>query len=271
MHRRKAQPSGLLSQEGQEEPAKKKIAATDAIFERLSQVNPQADADESKLRLSIDAKATVKVGDYSRAGSNRIQVEACDHDFHPNALLTPVGLLLPRFDELALYAVTSKVTSDCLADILCHWWETNKVRFPQVRTLVLNLDNGPENHSRRTQMLYRLVEFVQQTGIALELAYYPPYHSKYNPVERCWGVLEMHWNGNLLDTVAAVVGFACSMTWKGKHPSVELITKTYHLGVRLSHKAMAALETQVRRLPGLGKWFVEIRPDTVNPGTVIWT
>lgn len=183
-------------------------------------------------------------------------------------MVTPVGILLPRYDELALYALTSKVTSDAVVDLLAHWWETNKTRFPKVKTLLLNLDNGPENHSRRTQFLWRLVEFVQASGMALELAYYPPYHSKYNPIERCWGVLEMHWNGDLLDSVEAVVKFASSMTWKGKHPSMELITKVYRTGVRLSQAAMAALETQVRRLPGLGKWFVQIRPDTVRCGTV---
>lgn len=175
--------------------------------------------------------------------------------------MTPVGILLPRYDHLSLYAVTSKVTSDCLADLLWHWWDTNKLRFPQVKTLLLNLDNGPESHSRRTQFLFRLVEFVQQTGLALELAYYPPYHSKYNPIERCWGILENHWNGDLLDTVDTVLAFARSMTWKGKSAVVELITTTYRTGVRLSQKAMAQLETQVRRQPGLEKWFVAIRPD----------
>lgn len=217
----------------------------------------------------MDAKATVKVGEYSRGGKNRVLVEAADHDFHPDALLTPVGILLPHEGELALYAVTSKVTSDCLVDILASWWQTHQDRFAQVRTLVLNLDNGPESHSRRTQFLFRLVEFVAQTGLTLQLAYYPPYHSKYNPIERCWGILENHWNGDLLDSVETVLKFARSMTWKGKHPTVELITKSYPIGVRLSQAAMAALERQVRRLPGLGKWFVEIRPDTVASGTVI--
>jgi Rhodopirellula transposase DDE domain len=223
------------------------------------------------LRLSIDAKATVKVGDYSRGGKNRVQVQAADHDFHPSEVVTLVGILLPKHDELTLYAVLSKVTSDCLGDLLNRWWETNRERFAGVKTLLLNLDNGPESHSRRTQFLFRLVDFVQETGITLQLAYYPPYHSKYNPIERCWGVLENHWNGDLLDTVHTVLAFAGSMTWKGKHPTVELITKTYHTGVRLSQKAMAALETQVRRLPGLDKWFVEIRPDTLTDGTIIFS
>jgi hypothetical protein len=135
----------------------------------------------------MDAKATVKVGDYSQNGKNRVQVHAADHDFHPEATVTPVGLLLPRYDARTLYGVTSKVTRDCLADILHHFWETHRERFPQIKTLPLNLDNGPESHSRRTQFLFRLVAFVVQTGRTLQLAYYPPYHSKYNPIERCWG------------------------------------------------------------------------------------
>ena len=43
--------------------------------------------------------------------------------------------------------------------------------------------------------------------------YYPPYHSKYNPIERCWGVLEVYWNGELLDSEEAVLGFAANMTY----------------------------------------------------------
>ena len=210
----------------------------------------------------MDAKATVKVGAYCRKGKNRVEVHAADHDFPPAATVTPVGVLLPKCDELSVYGVTSKVTSDCLVDILHQWWQTHKARFPQVRTLLLTLDNGPECHSRRTQFLARLVQFAAQTGITLMLAYYPPYHSKYNAIERCWGRLEQHWNGDLLESIGTVLAFARSMTWKGKHPTVELITKTYHTGVRLTQKAMALLETQVQRLPGLSKWFVTIRPKT---------
>lgn len=216
----------------------------------------------------MDAKATVKIGAYSRGGKNRVQVHAADHDFHPEAQVTPVGILVPQEDDLTLYGVCSKVTSDCLVDLLGQWWETNQTRFSKVKTLLLNLDNGPESHSRRTQFLFRLIQFVQQTGLSVKLAYYPPYHSKYNPIERCFGALEQHWNGTLLDTVDTVLQFARTMTWKGKHPQVALITKTYPIGVRLSQKAMAALEKQVCRLPGLGKWFVEIRPDNLETGTI---
>ena len=223
-------------------------------------MNAAADAAPSVLRISMDAKATLKIGPFARGGKSRVQTKACDHDFKPEATLTPVGIFLPASDELFVYAVTSKVTSDCLVDRLVQWWEAVRARFAHITTLVINLDNGPENHSRRTQFMQRLVEFVHQYGITVRLVYYPPYHSKYNSIERCWGILENHWNGALLDTVAAVLNFTASMTWNGLHPEVDLVTTLYHTGVRLSQEAMAAIEAQIVRLPGLDKWFVDIIP-----------
>jgi transposase len=73
-------------------------------------------------------------------------------------------------------------------------------------------DNGPENHSRRTQFMKRIVEFAQRHCINIRLAYYPPYHSKYNPIERTWGILENHWNGSILDEIDTVLNFARTMT-----------------------------------------------------------
>ena len=206
----------------------------------------------------MDAKATVKIGPFSRRGSSRVAVHAADHDFEAEATVTPVGIFLPALDEVFLYVVTSKVTSDCLVDRLEQWWTSVSARFGHITTLLLNLDNGPENHSRRTQFMLRLLQFAQQSRLRIRLAYYPPYHSKYNPVERCWGILETHWNGALLDSMEAVLGVAGSMTWKGQHPVVDLVTTVYQSGVKLTKEAMAEVERQLERLPNLEKWFVDI-------------
>jgi transposase len=239
-------------------PPPKRVKQTDAIFEQLKVVNPEADRAEDTLRISIDAKATVNVGPFSRRGRSRTGTKAADHDFKPEATLTPFGIFLPQYDDLWLYMTRSKVTSDFIVDRLEQWWQEVRLRFLSVKTLVINLDNGPENHSRRTQFLKRVVEFARKYGLTVQLAYYPPYHSKYNPIERCWGILEMHWNGSLLDSIEAVVGFAGSMTWKGKHPVVRVVETVYASGVKLKPKEMKALESEVVRLAGLGKWFVKI-------------
>ena len=47
----------------------------------------------------------------------------------------------------------------------------------------------------------RMVDFSDRHQLAVELAYYPPYHSKYNPIEGCWGILENHWNGAIWSSV----------------------------------------------------------------------
>ena len=243
---------------GAEDPGKKKVPETDAIFDEIKRVREEAAQSEDQLLISCDAKAVVKIGEFSRDGESRVPVRALDHDYKPDGQVTPVGLLLPNNDELSIAVCTSKVTSDCIADRIEAFWIENKPKFPKVDTLVILQDNGPENSGRRTQFLYRMVGLTQRYQINIRLAYYPPYHSKYNPVERCWGVLEKHWNGALLDTVEAVVGYAKSMTWKQEHPVVHLVTQAYESGVRLSKTAMKAVERKLSRLPHLPSWFIDI-------------
>jgi hypothetical protein len=226
-------------------------------------MHQEAEEDETILRVSLDAKATVWIGLFSRRGKTRVIVRAADHDFKPDKQLTPFGIFLPQYGELYLYFTSSRVTSDFIADCFQDFWMAVRDRFHHVQTLLLNLDNGPENHSRRTQFMKRLTDFVDEFQVTIQLAYYPPYHSKYNPIERVWGVLENHWNGSLLDSVETVLNFAQTMSWNGQHPIIQLVEKTYHTGVKLTNKAMAELEKRLERLPSLERWFVRIVPVSV--------
>lgn len=241
---------------------KQKKPETDAIFEQLNQIHRQAQADETILRMSFDAKATVLIAAFSRGGVSRVEVKALDHDFRPDAKVTPFGILLPEHDRLFLYFTSGKVTSDFIVDCLQACWAELKGEFRQVTTLLLNQDNGPENHSRRTQFMNRLTQWVDAENLTIQLAYYPPYHSKYNPIERAWGVLEQHWNGSLLESLQTVLEFARTMQWKQGKPLVHFVEKVYQTGIKLTQKAMSLLEKRFERLPGLEKWFVTIRPLT---------
>lgn len=239
---------------------------TDAIFERPRQVNEEADASEDTPRLSVDAEASVKIGLFSRGGRTRAKVEALDHDFQADAELALFGILLPRHGELAPYFARSASTSDFIADVLEAWWPRVRTRFPEVRTLLVNQDNGPENSSRRTRYVKRLPGFAREHRVTVKLACYPPYHGKYDPIERCRGALEQHWNGSVLDSIPTAPRFARTMTWKGNHPLVELVEKAYCKGVRLDKKEMAELEKQIERLPGLEKWSVTFPAPASSPG-----
>jgi hypothetical protein len=105
-----------------------------------------------------------------------------------------------------------------------------------------------------------MVELVDSIDRAVQLLYYPPYHSKYNPIERCWGVLECHWNGARLTSVETMLEWAGTMTWKGLRPVVELSKKVYRKGISLTKKAMQEIERRLERNPVLPKYDILILP-----------
>ncbi|HMB06664.1 MAG TPA: hypothetical protein VKP69_23365, partial [Isosphaeraceae bacterium] len=95
--------------------------------------------------------------------------------------------------------------------------------------------------------------------------YYPPYHSKYNPIERCWSALEKKWNGVLLDGLEVVLQCARRMTWKGRHPTVKCLHGAYPDGVRVAAKEMKPYEARLQRLAALPKYDIIIKPRTTEP------
>jgi len=164
--------------------------------------------------------------------------------------------------QMARVCVPSPLTADFIVDALESLWKELKKTY-QVKTLVLNLDNGPENNSHRTQFIKRMVDFAYDNALQVKLAYYPPYHSKYNPVERVWRRLENHWNGELLDSEKKVLGLASTMTWKGNRPTVEMVTGKYETGAKLTKTEMRDYEQRISRHPKLEKYFVDINPACV--------
>jgi len=226
----------------------------------VHKINREADENPKKLRLSLDTKSVVKIGEFSRGGYNRQGDDALDHDYAPAAKLTPFGIVLPQTKETFFWMATSKVTADFMADRLEELLPKLLERCPGLETLVINADNGCESSGQRTQWLKRLSELSDTYELHIQLAYYPPYHSKYNPIERCWGVLENHWRGELLTTIEKAIGLARSMTDAGINPKVRLIRKVYQSGITLAKKEMLKLEKRLCRKISLEKWFITITP-----------
>ncbi len=178
----------------------------------------------------------------------------------------PWGILNLLTGLVVIVLGTSHETSDFWVDCLRLWWERSKGEWPGIRRLVLRLDNGPANASNRRVWLKRLVQFASESGLELRLVYYPPYHSKYNPIERVWGALERHWNGTLLRTLADVKTWAQSMTWEGTPPEVECLEGVYPKGARVPGEEMRQYLEQVERSSTLPKWDVTIKPKSHNRG-----
>lgn len=159
-------------------------------------------------------------------------------------------------------------TSDSWGDALQLWWQLVRERFAHIKRLVIYLDNGPHNSGSRTQFLKRMVQFADWSGLEIRLVYYPPYHSKYNPVERCWSSLERKFCGVLLNCVSFVLDCARRMTWKGQSPEVhELAGTDYPSGVKLTRKEMQPWETRLERSSELPRYDITIKP--LKPKTAV--
>ncbi len=89
---------------------------------------------------------------------------------HRDAVLAPAGILEIDGNQLNVVFGTSRDTSDFVADVLELWWANRQATPPGVRRLLINLDNGPEIASSRTQFMKRLVDFSDRHQLVLELA-----------------------------------------------------------------------------------------------------
>lgn len=235
----------------------KKIEETDMIFEKIQEVRKEYQEKANVVILLIDAKDKVKIGEFSRGGKSRSVVRAIDHDFSAKQV-TPFGILDMSKDQVEITLTESKVTADFIVDTIQNYWCMHYAGTKD--TLIIHSDNGSENNSHRTEFIKRVVEFAVEFDVKVLLSYYPPYHSKYNPIERVWGILEQHWNGALLDNLETVEKFIQSMTWKGKPSFVNLTDKTYEVGVKVGKEEMKQYESVLERGNGIEKWFVKIEP-----------
>jgi Rhodopirellula transposase DDE domain len=121
-------------------------------------------------------------------------------------------------------------------------------------------DGGPATRSNRTQFIKRMVEFSQAIGLKIRLIYYPPYHSKYNPIERCWAALEQYWNGTILDSVEVALKWASNMTWKGIKPLVYQVKTIYEKGIKVLPKQLKQYLQYWQRSETLAQWDITITP-----------
>ena len=73
-----------------------------------------------------------------------------------------------------------------MAEVIADKWEAmDEHEQASTSQSQIKMDNGPERRGRRTQFLHRMGQFADAIQQPIRLLYYPPYHSKYNPIERC--------------------------------------------------------------------------------------
>jgi hypothetical protein len=136
----------------------------------------------------------------------------------------------------------SYTTRDCIGETSEATWEAMaEQEQAETRLIQMTMDNGPESSGRRTPLLARMVPFPDRINQPMQRLYSPPYHRTYHPMERCWGLLELPWNGTKLIDAETLRGGAKQMPWQGRHPLVALRHKIDPKGIALGKAAMQAV------------------------------
>lgn len=150
----------------------------------------------------------------------------------------------------------SKPTSLDLVDCIEEFYIEQYLKT-NITKLSILLDNGPENSGVRTIFLKGLIEISKKYQITIELIYYPPYRSKYNPIERLWARLENIWNVFLLETKEKRLSFMKNLNWKGMKSVTKLKEVKYEKGLTVEMSEMKKLEDKyIFRKDGIKKWSI---------------
>lgn len=238
-----------------------KIPETDAIFENVNnEMESALKSDDETSVMSIDDKTSKKIGKISDNGKTYIDVKGLDHDTLINCSMKPFGILDLKTNETFVTCTPFSSTAEFkVSNIENYIIQKNKIK--KQKKLIIFLDNGPENSGRRTLWLKELVRISKQYNIVIKLVYYPPYHSKYNLIERFWARLQIFWNRIIMDTEEKLIEVLNKVTWKSVKCSGSVSFKHYDKGIKVSDIEMnEKINPHIIREEGLEKWSIVITP-----------
>lgn len=159
----------------------------DRQFERIAGLRDRYRASRPPI-LSVDTKKKELLGDLFRAGRTYTTrtVETADHDFPSQATGTvfPHGIYDTERNLGHINLGISHDTSRFAADSLEHWWRTHgRPAYPEATSVLLLCDGGGSNAASRYVFKHQLERLAERIGVEIRVAHYPPYCSKYNPIE----------------------------------------------------------------------------------------
>lgn len=239
----------------------KRIEETNEIFNNINDVKESIKAsNDTVAAISIDDKATKKLGKISDNGKTILDIKALDHDTIINGSLKPFGILDIKTNKTFVtcteYCSTADFKIDCIDEYLNY-----KTKEHSLRKLYILLDNGPENSGRRKLWLKCLCKLAKKYNIVIELAYYPPYCSKYNLIERYWARLQMFWNKIIIETKEELINVINKCTWNNVKTTAKINEKEYTKGKDVSYFEMEEIEEkQIIRDEKIKNWSIVITP-----------
>lgn len=156
-------------------------------FENIARLKAEYLESENPI-ISMDTKKKEHLGNFYRDGKlyTTEVIETFDHDFPSSAtgLIIPHGLFDVKRNRGHIALGFNHDTSEFACDSLYLWWQRyGRSAYPQADSILLLCDGGGSNNARHYIFKEDMQRLVNKIEVPIRVAHYPPYCSKYNPIE----------------------------------------------------------------------------------------
>ena len=186
---------------------KKSVENRNEQFEKIDKLKTEYLESDINPVLSIDTKKKELIGNLFREGScyTTEPINVYDHDYpsYADGKIVPHGIHDLKTNQTYLTIGTSRDTTEFACENLRDWWdEVGKKEYPTASSILILADGGGSNSSRYYIFKKDLQDLANEIGIEIRLAHYPPYCSKYNPIEhRAFCHISKAWSGVIFNTI----------------------------------------------------------------------
>lgn len=235
-----------------------------AQFEKIARLKKKFLKSENPV-ISMDTKKKELLGNFYRDGKLYTQqvLQTYDHDFPSSSTgkVVPHGLYDLKENTGYMILGTSHDTSEFACDNILKWWQQHgEANYPSATELLLLCDGGGSNSARHYIFKEDLQKLSDQIGIPIRVAHYPPYTSKYNPIEhRLFSQVTRVCQGVVFHTIEIVRKLMQQTTTKtGLNVFVEIEEKVYETGRKYASDFKTTMRIQFDKL--LPKWNYKTIP-----------
>ena len=209
-------------------------------FDNIQRLKDDYEAAGNPI-VSMDTKKKELLGTFYRDGHLYTLEElwAYDHDFKSFAkgVIIPHSLYDLRLNVGYIQVGTSHDTSEFACDSFRTWWWTyGCVHYPHATSILVLCDGGGSNSSRHHIFKQDLQDVADEIGVEIRIAHYPPYCSKYNPIEhRLFPHLTRACQGVLFTSIDVVKHLMeKTHTKRGLKVFVHVLDKVYQIGRKVT-------------------------------------
>ena len=209
-------------------------------FENIIRLKEEYEAANNPV-ISMDGKKKEYLGNLYRDGQlyTRAELSTLDHDFvsYAEGIVIPHGIYDLKHNIGYISLGNSKETSQFACDNLRNWWhDQGQHLYPDATSLLILCDGGGSNNSRHYLFKQDLQALADELGLNIRIAHYPPYCSKYNPIEhRMFPHVTRACQGVVFESIELVKELmAGTTTTKGLQVTVKIIDKVYETGRKVA-------------------------------------